>query len=106
LLYVARSSFFFPSFFYDLKNNSNMKYVHSAHEDGKFTIPPWPELMRKRVVACSCQDAGILFRAKCTNDVLSFVADSMRSSVNPGQDHPAVQPHWTHLIIDEVYGTL
>ncbi|KAH9477003.1 RNA helicase Mov10l1 [Psilocybe cubensis] len=75
-------------------------------ENDKFSLPPWKTLMRYRVVVCSCLDAGILAGAQCTNVKLMEMEEEVTASLHPfrtakGKGRYVVQPHWTHLIIDE-----
>ncbi|KAF9553859.1 P-loop containing nucleoside triphosphate hydrolase protein [Agrocybe pediades] len=71
-------------------------------ENDEFSIPPWKELMRYRVIVCSCLDAGILARAHCTNAKLMALEEDIASSLHPHRTRNYVaQPHWTHLLIDE-----
>ena len=72
-------------------------------ENAKFSIPPWKALMRFRVVVTSCLDAGILVGAHCTNTQLMAMEDEVATSIHPHRKPKhVVQPHWTHLLIDEV----
>lgn len=72
-------------------------------QNDKFSIPPWKKLMQYRVVVCSCLDASILVTAQCTNSKLMTMEEEVIASLHPNrkQKH-VVQPHWTHLLIDEV----
>jgi len=59
--------------------------------------------MQYRVVVCSCLDANILVRAQCTNAKLMSLEEEITASIHPNRRHRhIVQPHWTHLLIDEV----
>jgi len=72
-------------------------------ENDKFSIPPWKTLMQFRVVVTSCLDAGILVSAQCTNTQLMAMEDEVAASIHPHRKPKhIVQPHWTHLLIDEV----
>jgi hypothetical protein len=59
--------------------------------------------MEYRVVVCSCLDANILVRAQCANMALMAMEEETSSAIHPHRkaNHVA-QPHWTHLLIDEV----
>ncbi|PPQ90281.1 hypothetical protein CVT25_013106 [Psilocybe cyanescens] len=71
-------------------------------EDDKFALPPWKKLMQYRVVVCCCLDAGTLAGAQCTNVKLMELEEDVTSSLHPYRKHKyVVQPHWTHLLIDE-----
>ena len=72
-------------------------------ENDKFSIPPWKALMQFRVVVTSCLDAGILVGAQCTNTRLMAMEDEVAATIHPHRKPKhVVQPHWTHLLIDEV----
>jgi len=59
--------------------------------------------MQYRVVVCSCLDASILVGAQCTNSTLMALEEETMSAIHPCQKPRHVaQPHWTHLLIDEV----
>lgn len=71
-------------------------------ENDKFSIPPWKALMQFRVVVTSCLDAGILVGAHCTNTRLMAMEHEIAASIHPHRKPKhVVQPHWTHLLIDE-----
>jgi hypothetical protein len=74
-----------------------------ASAENKFAIPPFQELMKYRVVVCSCVDANILVDAQCTNRTLMRLENEVVGSIHPQSAKRApAKPHWTHLIIDEV----
>jgi hypothetical protein len=58
--------------------------------------------MKYRVIVTSCLDAAILVRAQCTNTTLMAMEEEVLGGLHPHrpQSH-VVQPHWTHLLIDE-----
>jgi hypothetical protein len=58
--------------------------------------------MKYRVVVTSCQDAGILAAAQCTNTSLVALEEFVMGSLYPDVDRVPTPPHWTHLLIDEV----
>ncbi|KDR78399.1 hypothetical protein GALMADRAFT_245562 [Galerina marginata CBS 339.88] len=71
-------------------------------ENDKFSLPPWKKLMQYRVVVCSCLDASILVGAQCTNTKLMTMEEEITASLHPNRKPKhVVQPHWTHLLIDE-----
>ncbi|KAF8966899.1 P-loop containing nucleoside triphosphate hydrolase protein [Flammula alnicola] len=71
-------------------------------EDNKFAIPPWKTLMKYRVVVTSCLDASILVGVQCTNTKLMAMEGDIAGSLHPHRrPKHVVQPHWTHLLIDE-----
>jgi len=72
-------------------------------ENNKFALPPWKQLLQYRVVVCSCSDAGILLGAQCTNRSLMAMEREVATGFRPHRRSRAIsQPHWTHLLIDEV----
>ncbi|KXN83986.1 putative RNA helicase SDE3 [Leucoagaricus sp. SymC.cos] len=76
-------------------------YIDASAEN-KFSIPPFKELMKYRVVACSCVDANILADAQCTNHALMRLESEVISAIHPhAMQEVTVKPHWTHLLIDE-----
>ncbi|KAJ7431230.1 P-loop containing nucleoside triphosphate hydrolase protein [Mycena latifolia] len=71
-------------------------------ENDRYSLPPWDVLMRKRVVVCSCLDAGILVDAHCTNNALARLEADIVGALHPRrQFKEPIMPHWTHLLIDE-----
>ncbi|KAJ7075675.1 P-loop containing nucleoside triphosphate hydrolase protein [Mycena belliarum] len=71
-------------------------------ENDRYSLPPWDVLMRKRVVVCSCLDAGILVDARCTNSALARLEADIVGALHPRrQIKEPIMPHWTHLLIDE-----
>jgi len=93
--YCCRLSIFYEDFVI-LKLSTDV-------EHNGFSIPPWKKLMEYRVVVCSCLDASILVRAQCANMALMAMEEETSSAIHPHRkaNHVA-QPHWTHLLIDEV----
>ncbi|KAF5353338.1 hypothetical protein D9756_008084 [Leucocoprinus leucothites] len=76
-------------------------YIDASAEN-KFSIPPFKELMKYRVVACSCIDANILADAQCTNRALMRLENEVVGSIHPHTTElPVAKLHWTHLLIDE-----
>ena len=58
--------------------------------------------MSYRVVVTSCIDAAILVRAQCTNAALMMLESEVVAPLHPHHlPKYIVQPHWTHLLIDE-----
>jgi hypothetical protein len=75
-------------------------------ENNVFSIPPWKKLMAYRVVVCSCLDASILVRAQCANAELKAMEEEISSTIHPHRKaNHGFQPHWTHLLIDEVFSS-
>lgn len=78
-------------------------YIDIDSAENKFGIPPFRELMKYRVVVCSCVDANILTEAQCTNRTLMRLEDEIMGSIHPHSTaRTPAKPHWTHLLIDEV----
>ena len=79
----------------------NDRWIADVH--CRFAIPPWPELMKFRVVVTTCYDASILANAQCTNTALAKLEHYVMSALHPTKEVArGVVPHWTHLLIDEV----
>lgn len=73
-------------------------------EADKFALPPWKTLFKYRVVVCSCLDANILVGAQFTNRTLMAMEEEVTANYHPNRPQKyIVEPHWTHLLIDEVY---
>lgn len=74
-------------------------------ENDKFALPHWKTLLKYRVVVTSCLDASILVGAQLTNLGLMIMEDEILNSIHPRRSNAGkivVEPHWTHLLIDEV----
>ncbi|EAU87611.2 helicase MOV-10 [Coprinopsis cinerea okayama7 len=73
-------------------------------ENDKFALPHWKTLLKYRVVVTSCLDASILAAAQLTNLNLMHMEDELVSSIHPRRNQfskTVIEPHWTHLLIDE-----
>jgi hypothetical protein len=71
-------------------------------DNNKFGLPPWPKLMEYRVIVTSCMDANILVEAQCTNTHLMSLEREVTRGLYPRRKiKTAIEPHWTHLLIDE-----
>ena len=67
-----------------------------------FDLPPFQELLRKRVVITTCRDAAVLLRARVTNRAIATLQHDVSRTLYPFHDSPGVLPcHWLSLIIDE-----
>lgn len=66
-----------------------------------FALPPIKTLMAYNIVVTSCQDAGILFEARLTNNDLWHIERNMLATFHP-EDHTQIPTlHWGALLIDE-----
>ncbi|KAH6904502.1 helicase MOV-10 [Coprinopsis sp. MPI-PUGE-AT-0042] len=75
-------------------------YIDAA--TNQFGLPPWKALLAYRVVVTSCMDASILARARLTNVGMMEMEGELMDSLHPTRrGSEPVQPHWTHLLIDE-----
>jgi hypothetical protein len=73
-------------------------------EEDKFALPSWKTLFKYRVVVCSCLDANILVGAQFTNRTLMAMEEEVTANYHPNRPQKyIIEPHWTHLLIDEVY---
>lgn len=75
---------------------------NSDVEHDRFAVPPWGTLMGYKVVVCSCSDAMILSKARCTNKNLARLEAHVLGGLYPHARKKPIKPHWTHLLIDEV----
>jgi helicase MOV-10 len=74
-------------------------YIENNHH---FSIPPFKELMRARIVVFACQDADILVKARVTNEDLYNLEANIHSAIHPHGDNFRPQElHWTALLMDE-----
>lgn len=66
-----------------------------------FSIPPFPDLLKRKVVVATCRDAEILLRARLSNQDIFLLEQNLHSVLHP--ESPPVYPplHWSGLIIDE-----
>lgn len=59
-------------------------------------------MLAYRVVVTSCMDASILMRARLTNVGMMEMEAELMGALHPSRrGSEPVQPHWTHLLIDE-----
>ncbi|EME46334.1 hypothetical protein DOTSEDRAFT_127228 [Dothistroma septosporum NZE10] len=70
-------------------------------DNGTFKLPPFTDLMRKKVVVVSCRDAVILHQARLSNSDLFRFEQAVHAGIHPEAPPCTPQPHWTGLIIDE-----
>ncbi|KAK4503982.1 hypothetical protein PRZ48_004897 [Zasmidium cellare] len=70
-------------------------------ENDIFSLPPFPELMRKKVVVITCRDVDVLRKAHVSNADLFQLERSLHAAIHP--EYPPLFPqlHWSGLIIDE-----
>lgn len=66
-----------------------------------FSLPPFHQMMRYKIVVTTCRDAEIMLRARLSNADLYTLEQGMYSALHPGQTVPHPQMHWTGLLIDE-----
>lgn len=62
-----------------------------------FDLPPLDELLKFRIVVCTCVDAGLLISAGASNQSLH---EYLPHKGFISEDEP-LRSHWTHLLIDE-----
>ncbi|KAI9236727.1 MAG: hypothetical protein BYD32DRAFT_11800 [Podila humilis] len=62
-----------------------------------FDLPPLDELLKFRIVVCTCVDAGLLISAGASNQSLH---EYLPHKGFTSEDEP-LRSHWTHLLIDE-----
>ncbi|KAH5025313.1 hypothetical protein HBI74_130020 [Parastagonospora nodorum] len=66
-----------------------------------FSLPPIKTMMAYNIVVTSCQDAGILFDARLTNDDLWHIERNMFATFHPEDQVATPRLHWGALLIDE-----
>lgn len=61
-----------------------------------FDLPPLDDLLKYRIVVCTCVDAGLLISAGASNQSLREYIPHKGTT-----DDEPLRSHWTHLLIDE-----
>ncbi|KIY70065.1 P-loop containing nucleoside triphosphate hydrolase protein [Cylindrobasidium torrendii FP15055 ss-10] len=75
-----------------------LPYCHI--DSNHFALPDIDVLLNYRVLVTSCLDASLLMKARCTNTCFGILEDITLGAIHPTRQRP-IQPHWTHLIVDE-----
>ncbi|EMC92499.1 hypothetical protein BAUCODRAFT_38569 [Baudoinia panamericana UAMH 10762] len=76
-----------------------LPYCHV--DEDMFSLPPFQQLMRYRIVVVTCRDAEILVRARLSNADLVGLEQGVSSALHP-ENAVLIPPlHWTGLLIDE-----
>lgn len=70
-------------------------------EDGVFALPPFRELMSRRIVVTTCRDADLLIQARLRNADLFRLEGELYSAIHPDKQLESRALHWTGLLIDE-----
>ena len=71
-------------------------------DDGMFSLPPFQDLMRLKILVCTCQDAELLLRARVSNRDLCELKQKLHTAIHPEREPaPPKQLHWTGLLMDE-----
>jgi len=88
-----------------------LRFTHRDQSGGTFALPPTEQLLKFRVIVCTCLDAHILYSAGLTNATLRTWRRCLRNSVQSlmqkcrlsfvGDIRGVDEPHFTHLFIDE-----
>ena len=80
----------------------NTLLPHCFVQNDIFSIPPLPDLLRKKVVISTCNDANILVQARATNRDIASLQGHVSEMLYPFHCPPRNIPcHWLALIIDE-----
>lgn len=66
-----------------------------------FSLPPVKRMMAYNIVVTSCQDAGILFDARLTNNDLWHIERNVLATFHPEDQVATPRLHWRALLIDE-----
>lgn len=74
-----------------------LPYCFVDPADDKFGLPPWNDVLKFKVVVCSCLDASILMDARLGNVDLIRLKNHYSGSLLDMQS----SLHWTHLLVDE-----
>lgn len=69
--------------------------------DNKFDLPDFRQLMACKLVITTCRDASLLLYSRVSNVDLIAAESGLRCGINPDAAPPALELHWTALIIDE-----
>ena len=80
-------------------NGALLPYCHI--EDDKFGLPAYDRLMRFPVIVCGMQDSRILTDAGASNGNTMRGDWEISRVIHPTRTR-RIEPHWTHLIVDEV----
>lgn len=62
---------------------------------------PKSQLLEKKVIVTSCQDASLLSEVHCTNQDLATYERTVLGKIRRGVPAAPTQPHFSHLLIDE-----
>lgn len=73
------------------------------HENDRFTLPGFGQLMKYQVVVTSCRDASLLMYARMTNGDLYAAEHGLSARIHPfyTPKPSRVRLHWTALLLDE-----
>jgi helicase MOV-10 len=66
-----------------------------------FSLPPIEKMMLYNIVVTSCQDAGILLKARLTNNDLWHLERKMLATFRPEEELSLPLLHWGALLVDE-----
>ncbi|KXT13835.1 hypothetical protein AC579_32 [Pseudocercospora musae] len=78
---------------------SIMPFCHV--EDKFFSLPPFADLMRRRIVVTTVRDAEVLHQARLTNRDLFALERDFHTALHPEDTSYVPSLHWTALLIDE-----
>eukprot|EP00978_Attheya_sp_CCMP212_P026088 scaffold85134_cov51-Attheya_sp.AAC.2 len=86
-----------------------LPFCEQSGETGTFLLPTAAKLLQFEVIVCTCIDAHILFMAGLTNQQLRIARSQFRQNLQQScagfnlavECHGALEPHFTHLFIDE-----
>ncbi|KDN41776.1 P-loop containing nucleoside triphosphate hydrolase protein [Tilletiaria anomala UBC 951] len=79
-------------------------FCHIVDADGvsAFSLPPWHQLMKARVIVTATSDVPLLLRARCSNIDLQRLGKLINTGLHPHDPERTETPlHWTHLLVDE-----
>lgn len=76
-------------------------YTYVDEQKSVFSLPPWNDLMRARIVVTTCHDVSMLNKSRVASNVdLGELQKRLLPGLSSDPDAP-VTLHWTHLLVDE-----
>lgn len=77
-------------------------YSYTEGPENLFSLPPFPKLMRYKIVVTTCQDADVFIRARVTNRDLHAIESGIFCDLHPSASvDKRFRLHWDALLIDE-----
>lgn len=70
-------------------------------ENDIFSIPPFAQFMKFRIIVTTCRDADMLLQARLSNADLFDLQHGLLTTMNPDKILTPPPLHWTALLLDE-----